>query len=190
VLSLSPLVAAAVGNAQNCTVCRSKGSPRLRPRRGTASGRDSRETRTGSAVASVSGRCWSGGRLDFASRESGPGPSFTSSSPSLLAELFFGQQCRPHVVLCHSSSKCRRSSARRVPRCRIRSHLPFSSLPSPQVPSFEFDTTQPIQATEGSTNTSSTILFSRTPANFTFPALVSLRGPSARSLPSITCHTS
>ncbi|KAL7414432.1 hypothetical protein BDY24DRAFT_385184 [Mrakia frigida] len=48
----------------------------------------------------------------------------------------------------------------------------------PRIPSYEFDTTQPIQAIEGATNTSDTILFSRTPANFSFPALVSLAADS------------
>lgn len=112
-LILSPPSAAA-GNARNCTVCRSKGSPRPRPRRGIASGKGSRGTRTGSAVDSVSGRCWSGGRSDFASRKSGLHPSFVS--PLRLADLFFGRQCWPDVVLRYSSSECRRSSARRPPR--------------------------------------------------------------------------
>ena len=43
-----------------------------------------------------------------------------------------------------------------------------------QVPAFEFDSTQPLQAIAGGTNTSETILFNRIPANFTFPALVSV----------------
>jgi hypothetical protein len=47
------------------------------------------------------------------------------------------------------------------------------------VPSYEFDSTQPIQAVPGSTNTSDTILFSRIPANFTFPALVSLQADTS-----------